>query len=59
MTEIYLFDWFNIQASLSAVYILKGKFDKITAKKLCLTMLSYWENVCVFFLKKYFALDHF
>lgn len=59
MREGFLFDWFNIQANLSAVCILEDKFDKTVTKKLCLTMLSYCENVHVHFLNKYLALGHF
>lgn len=51
MTEVYLFDWFNIQASLSAVCILKGKFGKITAKN-CALQCSATGKMCVFDFKE-------
>lgn len=36
MKEIFLFDWFNKQANLSAVCLVEAKFDKIATKNCAL-----------------------
>lgn len=47
MREVFLFDWFNKQANLSAVCTAEDKFDK-TATKNCALQRSASGQIRVF-----------